>query len=152
MGNTYTQLYIHIIIVVKGRGNQISKEYRTELYKYITGTVQNKHNKMISINGVSNHIHLLISINPKQSISDLVKDIKLSSSEFINSKNWLKGKFYWQEGFGAFSVSKSKIKDIITYIENQEEHHKKISFRDEFIKFLKKYEIDYDEKYIFTDY
>jgi putative transposase len=104
MANTYSQLYIHIIIVVKGRQNQIKSKNKDELYKYITGTVQNKKNKLIVINGVNDHIHILISINPKQSISDLVKDIKLSSSEFINSKHWLKGKFYWQEGFFSFKI------------------------------------------------
>jgi putative transposase len=151
MANTYTQLYIHIIIVVKGRQNQINKENKDELYKYITGTIQNKQNKLIALNGESNHIHILISINPKQSISDLVKDIKLSSSEFINSKNWIKGKFYWQEGFGAFSVSKSKIMDLIEYIKNQENHHRKKSFKEEYIGFLKKYNVEFDERYIFSE-
>jgi putative transposase len=151
MANTYTQLLIHIIIVVKGRQNQIAKENRGELYKYITGVIQSKKNKLLAINGTQNHAHILIGINPSQSLSVLVKDIKLASSDLISKKNWLKGKFYWQEGFGAFSVSKSKLKDVIRYIENQEIHHKKISFKEEFIIFLKKYEVDYDERYIFTD-
>jgi putative transposase len=151
MANTYTQLLIHIIIVVKGRQNQIAKENSSELYKYITGVIQSKKNKLLAINGTQNHTHILIGINPSQSLSVLVKDIKLASSALISKKNWLKGKFYWQEGFGAFSVSKSKLKDVIRYIENQEIHHKKISFKEEFIIFLKKYEVKYDERYIFTD-
>jgi REP element-mobilizing transposase RayT len=151
MANTYTQLYIHIIIVVKGRQNQIAVENKSEFYKYITETVQNKDNKLIAINGGLDHIHILVSLNPKQSISDLVKDIKLSASDLINSKKWLIGKFYWQEGFAAFSVSKSKILDLIEYINNQEIHHKKKTFKEEYLGFLNKYGINYDERYIFSD-
>jgi putative transposase len=151
MPNTYTQLYNHIIIVVKGRQNQISEEKRVELYKYLTGTIQNKNNKLIAINGTGNHIHILVSMNPKQSLSELVKDIKLSSSDFINRSKWLKGKFYWQEGFAAFSVSKSGIDKVIKYLNNQENHHRKKTFREEFIEFLEKYEVEYDDRYIFKD-
>jgi putative transposase len=151
MANTYTQLYIHIIVVVKGRQNQISLENKTELYKYITGTVQNKGHKLIAVNGGFDHIHILVSLNPKQSISDLVKDIKLSSSDLINGKKWLAGKFYWQEGFAAFSVSKSNILDLIEYINNQEIHHRKKSFKEEYIGFLNKYGINFDERFIFSD-
>ena len=125
MPNTYTQIYIQIVFAVKGRENLISKSHREELHKYITGIVQKLEQKMLSIFYMPDHIHLLVGSKPSMAISDLTKDIKAGSSNFINDKKWLKGKFNWQEGFGAFSYSRSQIDTVIKYILNQEEHHKK---------------------------
>ena len=151
MANTYTQIYIHIVIVVKGRHCLIPNEKKEILYKYITGIMRNKKHKLISINGVSNHIHILIGLNPAESLSDLMKEVKRCSTNFINEQNWLSGKFCWQEGFGGFSYSRSQLDKVIKYIENQEKHHKKITFSEEYIAMLKKFEVEYDEKFIFKD-
>ncbi len=149
MPNTYSQIYIQIVFAVKGRENLISKIHREELHKYITGIVQNRGQKMLSIFCIPDHVHLLVGIKPSITISDLVRDIKAGSSNFINQQHWVKGKFNWQEGFGAFSYSKSQIDSVIKYILSQEEHHKKTTFREEYFDLLEKFEIDYDEKYVF---
>ena len=149
MPNTYSQIYIQIVFAVNGRENLISKVHREELHKYITGIVQNRGQKMLSIFCMPDHVHLLVGIKPSIAISDLVRDIKAGSSNFINQQHWVKGKFNWQEGFGAFSYSKSQIESVIKYILSQEEHHKKTTFREEYFDFLKKFEIDYNEKYVF---
>jgi putative transposase len=151
MANTYTQIYIQIVIVVKGRHCLIPDVKKEILYKYITGIIQNKKHKLISINGISNHIHILIGLNPSESLSDLVKELKRCSTNFINEQKWLRVKFSWQEGFGAFSYSRSQLGRVIDYIKNQELHHKRKSFREEYIEILKKFEVVYDEKYIFED-
>ncbi len=149
MPNTYTQIYIQIVFAVKGRQNLIAKQNREELQKYITGIAQNREQKMLSIFVMPDHTHLLVGLKPNIAISDLVRDIKAGSSKFINDSNWINGKFNWQEGFGAFSYSKSQIDSVIKYIKNQEEHHKKQTFKEEYIAFLRKFEIEYDEKYLF---
>lgn len=149
MPNTYTQIYIQIVFAVKGRENLISKNNREELHKYITGIVQNRGQKMLSVFCMPDHTHLLIGIKPSIAISDLVRDIKSGSTNFINEQKWIKTKFQWQEGFGAFSYSKSQIDTVIKYILNQVEHHNKITFKQEYIDFLEKFEIDYNEKYLF---
>ncbi|WP_310556883.1 IS200/IS605 family transposase [Flavobacterium sp.] len=149
MPNTYSQIYVQIVFAVKGRQNLISKENREELHKFITGIVKNRDQKLISIFAMPDHIHLLIGLKPNMSISDLVRDIKSGSSKFINDSKWINGKFNWQEGFGAFSYSKSQLSNVITYIENQEEHHKKKTFKEEYFDFLIKFEIEYDAKYLF---
>lgn len=149
MANTYSQIYIHIIFSVKNRNNFIRKEYREELHKYITGIISNKNQKLLEINCMSDHLHILIELKPDQALSDLVRDIKSNSSKFINERRWIKGKFQWQEGFGAFSYSHSHFKTVANYIKNQEKHHSVRSFKDEYIKFLKLFNIDFDEKYIF---
>jgi REP element-mobilizing transposase RayT len=149
MSNTYSQIYIQIVFAVKGRENLISKNHREELHKYITGIVQNRGQKMLAIFCMPDHVHLLVGIKPSIAISDLVRDVKAGSSNFINERNWIKGKFNWQEGFGAFSYSKNQIENVINYILNQEEHHIKNTFKEEYLKFLEKFEIDYDEKYLF---
>jgi REP element-mobilizing transposase RayT len=149
MPNTYTQIYIQIVFAVKGRQNLIAKQNREELHKYITGIVQNRKQKMLSIFAMPDHIHLLVGLKPNIAISDLVRDIKAGSSKFINDSHWINGKFNWQEGFGAFSYSKSQIDNVIKYILNQEEHHKKQTFKEEYLDFLKKFEIEFDEKYLF---
>lgn len=149
MPNTYSQIYIHIVFAVKGRQNLIVRPHREELHKYITGIIQKREQKMLSIFSMPDHTHLLIGLKPSISISDLVRDIKTGSSNFINEKNWIQGKFSWQEGFGAFSYSRSQIDNIIKYILNQEEHHKKKTFKEEYIDFLNKFGIEYDNKYLF---
>ena len=117
----------------------------------MTGIIQNNKHKLIAINGMPDHIHILIGMRPTQSISDLMQDIKGSSSKWINQKGFIKGKFEWQEGYGAFSYGKSQVKDVIAYIENQEQHHSKKTFRDEYLDFLKKFDVEYDEQFIFKE-
>jgi putative transposase len=151
MANTYTQIYLHIVFAVKGRNNLISKNWKDELYKYITGIVTNEGEKLISINGMPDHIHILIGLKPDKSLSDLVRDIKANSSRFINDKNWINGKFEWQTGFGAFSYNHSQLTNVINYIQNQEEHHKNKSFKEEYIEFLTAFKVDYKNEYIFED-
>ena len=149
MPNTYTQIYIQFVFTVKGRLNLIPKQHREELHKFITGILQKRKQKMLAIFCMPDHTHILASLTPDISISDLVRDIKAGSSKFINDNNWIGGKFNWQEGFGAFSYSRSQIDSVIKYISNQEEHHNKKTFKEEYIEFLKKFEIEYDEKYLF---
>jgi REP element-mobilizing transposase RayT len=149
MANTYTQLYIQFVFAVKYRQALIHASWKNELYKYITGVVQNKESKMLAINGMPDHIHIFVGYKPKISMSDLVKDIKLASNEWINGSNFTKRKFGWQEGYGAFSYGRSQIHDVCTYIENQEMHHKKKTFKEEYISFLKAFDIDYEDKYLF---
>lgn len=151
MPNTYTQVHIQFVFAVKYRDSCIHTSWKDELYKYITGIIQNNKHKLITINGMSDHIHILIGLRPTQSISDLIQDIKGNSSKWINEKKFVKGKFEWQEGYGAFSYGKSQIKDVIEYIENQELHHQKKTFTEEYLNFLRKFEVEYDEKYIFKE-
>jgi len=149
MANTYSQIYIHIIFAVKGRQNLIRKDFKDELYKFITGIIQHRNQKLFIINGMTDHIHIFIGLEPDVALSNIVRDIKAGSSKFINDKKFIQGKFNWQEGYGAFSYSKSQKQEVIKYIENQEEHHRKRSFKEEYFEFLNKFEIDYDEKYLF---
>ena len=149
MANTYSQLLVHVIFAVKGRQNLISNKWKDELYKYITGIVSNKHQKLLCINGVQDLIHILIGLKPNITISDLVRDIKNNSSTFINSRKFIIGKFNWQTGFGAFSYSNSQMDKVIKYIMEQEKHHRKWTFREEYVEFLEKFNIDYDKKYLF---
>ena len=149
MANTYSQIYIQIVFAVAGRENLIKAAWRDELYKYITGIVRNHGQKLIVIGGVENHVHILLGIKPNIALSDLVREIKANSSRFINERKFIRGKFSWQEGFGAFSYSHSHLGNIIRYVENQEIHHRKTNFKEEYLTFLQKYEIDFDEKYLF---
>jgi putative transposase len=149
MPNTYTKIYLHIVFAVKFRDCLISREWKNELYKYITGIVQNNGHKLIVINGMPDHVHILIGLKPDQSISDLMQDVKGSSSKWINEKGFTRGKFNWQQGYGAFSYSDSQLDNVIKYIENQEEHHKKKMFREEYLDILKSANVDYNEKYLF---
>ncbi|MFH6992928.1 IS200/IS605 family transposase [Flavobacterium sp. FlaQc-48] len=151
MANTYSQLYIQIVFAVKGRQNLISKNNKDEIYKYITGIITNHKQKLIVINGMPDHIHILVGIKPDISLSDLVRDIKSSSSKFINEQKWINGKFEWQTGFGAFSYGHSQLTNVIKYIENQEEHHKTKTFGEEYIAFLKLFNIDFKNEYLFED-
>jgi REP element-mobilizing transposase RayT len=149
MPNTFTQLYIQIVFTVKGRENLIGNKWEDELHKYICGIVNGNKQKVYAINGMPDHIHILLSIKPDIALSDLMRDIKASSSKWINEKKLVVGKFQWQEGFGAFSYSQSQIDNVINYIKNQKEHHLKKSFKEEYIAMLKKFEIEYNEKYLF---
>lgn len=149
MANTYTQIYIHVVFAVEGRQNLIAPEHNDELQKYITGIVSAQKHKLIAINNMPDHLHLLVGLRPDASLSDLVRDVKAGSSKFINEKHWVIGRFSWQEGFGAFSHSRSQLGTVIRYIENQQSHHAKKSFRDEYIELLEKFGVDYDQRYIF---
>ena len=149
MANTYSQIYIQIVFAVQGRQNLITKNHQEELHKYITGIVQKREQKMLTVYCNPDHTHLLVGLKPNITISDLVRDIKAGSSNFINENRWVKGKFNWQEGYGAFSYSRSQIDRVAKYILNQEEHHRRKTFKDEYLELLEKFEIEYDERYLF---
>lgn len=146
---TFSQIYIQVVFAVKGRNSIIRPEWEEELFKYITGIVQNKSQKMLAINGISNHIHFFIGMKPSCCLSDLVREVKKSSNTFIKEKKFTKYKFEWQEGYGAFSYSHSALDTVISYINNQKEHHKKKSFKEEYIDFLNKFKIEYKNEYLF---
>ena len=148
MANTYTQIYVHVVFAVDGRQNLIAEEHNDELQKYITGIVSGQNQKLIAINNMPDHLHLLVGLKPDIALSDLVRDIKAGSSKFINDKHWVKGRFSWQEGFGAFSYSRSQLGAVIRYIENQQKHHAKKTFREEYIQLLEKFGVKYDPRYI----
>jgi REP element-mobilizing transposase RayT len=151
MANTYSQIYIHVVFAVENRQSLIKSEHNAELQKYITGIVSGQKQKLIAINNMPDHLHLLVGLQPDASVSDLVRDIKACSSGFIQRKRWVAGRFSWQEGFGAFSYSRSQLGAVIRYIENQQKHHAKKSFREEYVQLLKRFEVDYDERYIFKN-
>lgn len=150
MPNTYTQLYIHFVFAAKYRMAIIQPEWE-ELHRYITGIVQNNGHKLLAINSATDHLHLFIGLNPSQSISELMRLVKGDSSEFVNKQGFTKRKFQWQEGYGAFSNSNSQIDSVVKYINNQKEHHRKKSFKEEYLNILKDYSVNYDEKYVFRD-
>jgi len=149
MANTFTQIYIHFVFAVQNRASLIQPEWKDELYKYITGIVQKNGHKLIAINGTANHIHIFVGYKPHQLIPELMQDVKGSSSKWINEKKFVKGKFNRQEGYGAFSYSHSQIAYVYDYILNQEKHHSKQTFQDEYMDFLKKFEIEHEVKYLF---
>ena len=147
MANTYTQIHIHAVFAVQNRLSLIQNHWQEELYQYISGIVENNGHKLLQIGGMSDHIHVLFGMRPVQSLSDLMQDIKGGSSLWINKKRFMTGKFSWQEGYGAFSYGKSQIDEVIKYIKNQEKHHKKRDFEEEYLEFLKLFEIEFDERY-----
>lgn len=149
MANTYSQLYIHVVFAVKGRANLISSHWKDELYAYIAGIINSKGHKAIIVNGYRDHLHCFIGMKPSVALSDLVRDVKNNSSKFINDKNWIKGRFQWQEGFGAFSYGHSQIGNVYQYILKQEEHHSRKTFKEEFLGLMKKFEVDFKEEYLF---
>jgi putative transposase len=151
MANTYTQLYIQFVFAVQNRESLIQPAWKNVLYKYITGIVQENKHKLIAINGTSNHLHVFVGYKPHQLIPDLLQDIKGSSSAWINQQHLVKGTFRWQQGYGAFSYSVSSIDRVVKYIRDQENHHKKSTFYDEYIGLLRKYEVLFDEKYLPED-
>jgi putative transposase len=151
MPNTYTQIHVQFVFAVKYRKALIAKEWRENLHKYITGMVQNHRHKMLQINSMPDHIHIFIGMRPHQSISELAQKIKVESTKWIKESNFCDFPFHWQEGFGAFSYGKSQVDDVIRYIQNQEKHHQKENFLDEYRRFLAAFEIEWDEKYIFKE-
>jgi len=148
MANTYTQINIHAVFAVQNRQSLIQKQWQEELYQYISGIVENNGHKLLQTGGMPDHVHILFGMRPMQSLSDLMQDIKGSSSLWINKKRLVAGKFSWQEGYGAFSYGKSQINNVIKYIKNQERHHKKRDFAEEYMEFLKLFEIEFDERYV----
>ena len=149
MASTFSQIYIQCVFAVKRRENLLHTDWREEVFKYMSGIIKGKGQKAIIVNGVSDHVHVFIGLKPSMAISDLVRDVKNNSSTFINEQKFLKEKFSWQEGFGAFSYAHSQIDNVYKYIANQELHHKKKTFKEEYLEFLEKFEVEYDEKYLF---
>lgn len=147
--STFSQIYIQIVFAVKGRESLIHSHCETEVYKYITGIIRNKDQKLIAINGMPDHVHILIGMNPSCVLSDLVREIKKSSNDFINEKSFATGHFGWQAGYGAFSYNHSDLTRVINYIENQKTHHAVKSFRDEYIELLNEFEIDFKSEYLY---
>lgn len=149
MSNTYTQIHIHCVFAVKFRQSLISKEWKKRLEQYITGIVQNHGHKMIAINSMPDHLHMLVGLRPAQSLSDLMRIVKGDSSEWINGEKLTPFLFRWQEGYGAFSYSKSQLGAVINYIEKQEEHHQKKNFLEEYKEMLDNFSVAYNEQYLF---
>jgi REP element-mobilizing transposase RayT len=149
MANTYTQIHIHTVFAVQNRISLINKSWQERLYKYIIAIIQKHEHKVLSIGGMPDHIHILFGLRPTQALSGLMQEVKRDSSEWINANRLVRGRFSWQEGYGAFSYSKSHVPQVIKYIEGQEEHHKKKTFQDEYRKILKDFNLEYDERYIF---
>jgi REP element-mobilizing transposase RayT len=149
MSNTFTQIYIQAVFAVKGRQCLISHNREFELYSYIGGILKSKGHKPLAINGIPDRIHIFFGMKPIEALSDLIRDIKANSSRFINNQNWLRGKFNWQEGFGAFSYSHSELDRVIRYIKNRKQHHEKRSFKEEYFNLLNEFNMKYDNKYIF---
>jgi len=149
MANTFTQIYIQTVFAVSGRMSLIHPDFKEDLHKYITGIVRNQGQKLISINGMPDHLHILIGLKPSMSLADLVRDIKADSSTYINKNRWVRGKFTWQEGYGAFSYGHSQLDRIIRYIQNQEKHHRRRTFKSEYLTLLRKFDIVFEDKYVF---
>ncbi|MEO7210565.1 MAG: IS200/IS605 family transposase [Chitinophagaceae bacterium] len=152
MPNTFTQLYIQVVFAVKGRENFIHHNWDKELFKYIAGIITGKDQKTIIVNGMPDHVHVFIGLKPCMSVASLVRDIKNNSSNFINDHNWTNKKFKWQEGYGAFSYSHSHIGNVYNYILNQKAHHQIKTFKQEYLEFLKKFDVQYKEEYLFEFY
>lgn len=146
MANSYTQLYAQIIFSPRCRQNLIHNRIKDDIYKYIVGIIKKKNQKPMIINGMPDHVHILLGFSPDITISDLVRDIKSNSTNFVNDNNLIQGKFSWQKGFGAFTYSKSQVPRVVRYIKNQEEHHRKKTFKEEYLELLEKFEVKYKEK------
>ena len=149
MANTFSQIYIQTVFAVSNRMSLIKPAFQEDLYKYVTGIVTNQGQKLIAINGVADHIHLLIGLRPAMALADLLREIKADSTNFINKNRWVHGRFSWQEGYGAFSYGHSQLDTIISYIQNQEQHHKRSSFKKEYLTLLRKFDIAFEDKYVF---
>ena len=149
MAGTFSQIYIQYVFAVKNRENLLQKPWREEVFKYMSGIIKGKNQKSIIVNGVANHVHIFVGLRPAMSIADLARDIKNNSSNFINEQKFLPGKFSWQEGYGAFSYGHSQIEQVYQYILNQEAHHQEKTFKEEYYAFLEKFDVEYDEKYLF---
>ncbi len=149
MADTFSQIHIQVVFAVKGRQNLLLPQWRKDLFEYMAGIIRSKEQKSIIINGVEDHVHLFLGLRPSMCLSDLIRDVKQFSSSYVNDRRLIRGKFQWQEGYGAFSYSKSQVERVYQYILRQEEHHKKKSFRQEYMEFLKKFDIPFEEKYLF---
>ena len=149
MPGTFTQIYIHAVFAVNGRNNFLRKPWRTDVFRHMSGIIKNRNQKSIIINGVSDHVHLFVGLKPSICISDLIRDIKNNTTNYINENKFLNVRFSWQKGYGAFSCSHSHLNAVYNYILNQESHHHKKTFREEYLELLKKYEIRFDEKFLF---
>lgn len=149
MANTYWQIYVQLVFAVKKRSTFIADEWRERLHRYLTGIVQSKGSKLIAINSVPNHIHIFLGMNPDFALSDQVRDMKRSSTRFVNETILSSRRFGWQEGYGAFSYGRSQIDAVVKYILRQKEHHRQKSFREEYLSMLEKHSIDFDARYLF---
>ncbi len=147
--DTYSQIYLQFVFAVKYRNAQLHPKIQEEIFSFISGLINAMGHKSFAVNGMADHVHLFISFNPKMSPSETIKEIKRASTNFINDKKWLTEKFHWQEGFGCFSYSKSQVDKVVKYIMNQRKHHEKLNFRNEYMDFLTKFEIEYDKRYLF---
>ena len=149
MAGTFTQLYIQVVFAVKGRSSLLQKPWRDEVFKYMAGIIKNQGQKPIIVNGIADHAHLFIGQKPSIALSDLIRNVKKSTTKFINEQKWVRGRFAWQEGYGAFSYGHSQVETVYNYILNQEEHHRKKTFRDEYLEFLEKFQVPYEDRYLF---
>jgi putative transposase len=149
MANTFSQIYLQFVFAVQNRQCLIAKDHKEELHKFMTSLVQRRSNKMLAVNCMPDHVHLFVGFKPSVLISDFVKEIKVESNDFINQKNWIRGKFKWQEGYGVFSYSHSHIDKVVKYVLNQEIHHQKKTFKQEYLRMLEKAEIQFEEQYLF---
>lgn len=149
MANTFSQIYIQTVFAVSSRLSLIKPAFKEDLYKYMTGIVRNQGQKLIAINGMPDHVHILVGLRPAMALADLVQEIKVDSTNFINRNKWVHGRFSWQEGYGAFSYGHSQLNTIIRYIQNQEKHHARRTFQDEYLTLLRKFDIAFEEKYVF---
>jgi REP element-mobilizing transposase RayT len=149
MANTFSQIYIQTVFAVSNRESLIRPAFKEDLYKYISGIVRNQGQKLISINGMPDHVHILIGLKPAMALADLVREMKADSTNYINENKWVHGRFNWQEGYGAFSYGHSQLDTIIRYIQYQEKHHQRRSFKSEYLTLLRKFDIAFEEKYVF---
>ncbi len=149
MAGTYSQIYIQSVIAVQGRTNLLKKSFRDEVCKYMAGIIKNKGQKPIIINGVEDHVHMFVGLKPAMAISDLMRDVKNNTSNFINARNWIKGYFSWQDGYGAFSYGHSQIDSVYNYILGQEKHHQRRTFREEYLEFLDKFNVPFEKQFLF---
>jgi REP element-mobilizing transposase RayT len=152
MANTYTQINIHAIFSIKGRENIITRNFREDLFKYISGILNQNNQYSLAVNGYKDHVHLFFELHPTKALADIIRIVKTNSSKWINENSFVKGKFSWQEGYGAFSYARSQRDDVIKYIMNQEKHHEKRTFREEYYDLLKKFQIEFNDHYVFEFY
>ena len=150
MANTYSKIYLQFVFAVKYRESLIPRQNKEELHKYITGLVRNRNSKMLAVHCMPDHAHIFVGFKPNILISDFVKEIKVESNEFINEKRWIGKKFSWQEGYGVFSYSHSHLGRVINYVKNQETHHQRKTFRSEYLGLLDKFEVPFEDRYLFT--
>jgi putative transposase len=149
MAHTFTQIHVHLIFAVASRQSLIRNDIKDDLYKYMAGIVQRRGHKVLAINGMPDHVHLLIGFRPEKALSDLVRDLKAFSSKHVNDAGWLRGWFQWQEGFGAFSYTRSHVPAVVRYIMSQEQHHRRRTFREEYLDLLDRFDGEYDLRYVF---